>query len=199
MFLYNECFYLGNVWSCGKNAGYGILGVGHPDESQLNRELFAYVAYEPLLIRYFMENEIRIVDIVCGNDFCMALDINGRIYTWGRNSLGCCGICKFVAKVYMPTLVEALSEYKVVEIKCGYHHSYCKTECGQHYVWGSNSDQECIVDTKRKNICKPQRVDELVLKQSNIKEILAVYPGYYNTKMKVLLNNDEDFKWNIKE
>ena len=40
-------------------------------------------------------------------------------------------------------------------------------------------------------------MDELVLKHSNIKEILAIYPGYYNTKMNLALDDDEDFKWNI--
>ena len=142
---------------------------------------------------------IRIVDIVSGTEFCMALDINGRVYTWGRNNHGSCGVCNFDAKAYEPTLMTTLSEFRVVEIKCGNHHCHCKRECEQHYVWGGNPYGQCIVDTNGYDICEPQRMDEFVLKQSNIKEVLAVYPGHYNAKMKVLLNDDEDFKWNIKQ
>ena len=44
----------------------------------------------------FVDNEIKIVDIKSGMDFNLALDINGKVYGWGNNDAGSCGIKIFI-------------------------------------------------------------------------------------------------------
>eukprot|EP01084_Bolivina_argentea_P122637 217312_1 len=63
----------GNLWSCGYNAN-GELGLGHTNNIT-----------EPVVINYFIENNIKIKDIECGSSHCLALSFNDKLYAFGEN------------------------------------------------------------------------------------------------------------------
>ena len=174
----------GNVWGCGC-AEDGGLGIG---------DLSSDYVYIPIEITYFRENGIFIKDIACGAEHSLAVSVDGNIYSWGNTGIGQCGHGKdntYVSSyIYVPRLILALSQYKVEIIKCGYYHSYCKTVCGKYYLWGSNSDLECRLDDQRISaVYLPYRIDLVLKEKHNIKKIIDIYPGYYNTKIMVQFND----------
>ena len=92
--------------------------------------------------------------------------------------------------VWEPQLMENLKKYKIVSVISGYNHCYCCTECGKHFMWGNNSYKPCIVDNEEvtsSNLVVPMRIDEVMREKYDVKEIVSVHPGYYNTKLRVRL------------
>ena len=110
----------------------------------------------------------------------MVLDNKGRIYSFGFNTHGQCGN-GYGKKVWIPKMIDYLKEYVVVEIKCGYHMSYCKTECGKNFLWGANNNNQCIDFSNTSTVFIPNQIDEIVRAICNCKSILRVYLGFLCT------------------
>ena len=163
----------GVVYSCGNNTN-GECGLGK-DIKRINI---------PTPIEYFIKNGIRIVDIFAGSFHNLVLDNKGRIYSFGYNRDGQCGNGN-TKSVLTPQMIEYLKEYVVVEIKCGYNMSYCKTECGKNYLWGSNDYKECLDFSTQNEVTLPNQIDEIVKEECNNKTILKVFPGFCCTKILV--------------
>ena len=66
------------------------------------------------------------------------------------------------------------------KIKAGLNHSYIRTKCGQHLMFGMNGDNECIVFNDGEYVHVPTRID-LTLKQRFGVSILDLVPGRNNT------------------
>ena len=81
------------------------------------------------------------------------------------------------SKGILPTLIEDLKGFKVDTIRCGYKHSYVRTKCGKHYLFGSNLYNECLQFGKYPEYVPwPYRVDQII--QNKCNAILKdVYPG----------------------
>ena len=105
-----------------------------------------YQSY-PTVVEYFVENDIKIVDIKSGVAHMLAIDSNYNVYSWGNNSIGQCGqgvdASSFVST---PKLIVDLAEYKIVNIDCGENHSYCCSQDGKHWMFGANWQNECVVN-----------------------------------------------------
>ena len=69
----------------------------------------------------------RIVDVTCGQDYTIALDHEGKIYSFGRGKTGVLGLAseKFAVE---PTLVEGMLGKKVVKLQAGWKHVACLAE-----------------------------------------------------------------------
>ncbi|CAK9871870.1 unnamed protein product [Sphagnum jensenii] len=68
---------------------------------------------------------------------CIALDVNGRCFTWGRNEKGQLGLGDFSTRS-SPTVVTALSKYKVVRAAAGRAHTVVVTSKGESLAFGFN-------------------------------------------------------------
>eukprot|EP00798_Chlamydomonas_sp_ICE-L_P030066 gene30066-35035_t len=68
---------------------------------------------------------------------CMAGDMEGRLYTWGRNEKGQLGHGDKVQR-NTPKIVEALANEFVVSASAGKFHSSVVTKSGASYTWGLN-------------------------------------------------------------
>ncbi|KAG6557008.1 hypothetical protein Mapa_001424 [Marchantia paleacea] len=68
---------------------------------------------------------------------CVALDVNGRCYTWGRNEKGQLGHGDFLQR-NSPTLVTALTRHVVVKAGAGRSHTVVATEEGSSLAFGWN-------------------------------------------------------------
>jgi Rab-GTPase-TBC domain/Regulator of chromosome condensation (RCC1) repeat len=77
--------------------------------------------------------------IACGSEHILALDANGRVYSWGNSIKGQLGQGGNVIGVCSsPRIVQMTN--KCIEIACGYNHSMALDELGKVYTWGSGAD-----------------------------------------------------------
>ena len=159
----------GVVYSCGNNVD-GQCGL----RKTIERKKI------PTPIKYFIRNGIKIVDISAGSYHSLVLDNKGRIYSFGYNKVGQCSD-GYRDRVYIPQMIEYLKKYVIVEIKCGFHTSYCKTECDKNFLWGSNRDNQCMDFSNVSKVIVPNQIDEIVRAGCNCKSISKVFPGGFFT------------------
>ena len=81
---------------------------------------------------------LKIVDISCGNNHCLALSNNGVIYSWGKGALGKIGNGR-QDNIFRPEPIN-VNNSDVVYIKAGHNSSFCKTQEGLCYAWGDISN-----------------------------------------------------------
>ena len=141
-----------------------------------------YYTEFPRKIEYFSDNGIKIRDIQSGTNHILAIDYEDKIYSWGQNDDGQCGDGT-TNDIYEPKSIKSLNEYKIDIARCGEDHSYVKTKCGKHFMFGSNEENECMTFTDEKKITIPRRVDDVIYNKCGIKTIIEVIPGHFNTKI----------------
>ncbi|KAL1533340.1 protein RCC2-like [Salvia divinorum] len=91
----------------------------------------------PTRLRPLMGVDIRFVASGCVSCHCLALDVDGRCYTWGRNEKGQLGHGDKVQRD-RPTVVSELSKHKIVKAGAGRSHSVVVTEDGLSFAFGWN-------------------------------------------------------------
>ena len=159
----------GTLWSSGHTGG-GRLGLG---DVNFNR-------YQPpTQIEYFMKNDIRIVDMDCCYFHNVAISEDGRVYGWGHNGWGQCGIDGL--GINTPKMIKELNDYVVDKVCCGYFHSYFRTNCGKHFMCGGNSKNECMIEDEGNSIFRAKRIDLILKEKYNVTGICNVALGYRNT------------------
>ena len=179
----------GVLWTCGWClAGRLGLGLSYVEFTKLDDMQEDYLL-KPTKIPYFIKEKIVIKDIKCGTAHNIALEINGDVYSWGRNKYGQCGHgTDDKQDIYEPKLIESVKEYVIECIDCGYHHSYIKTVDKRHYLFGHNGYGECIAyNDDETKITAPFRVDQIIKSKLDAKEILQIELGHFNTKVTVSL------------
>ncbi|KAF6136147.1 hypothetical protein GIB67_030195 [Kingdonia uniflora] len=91
----------------------------------------------PTRLRSLMGVDIRFVASGSTSCHCVALDVEGRCYTWGRNERGQLGHGDTVQRD-MPTIVSELSKYNIVRAGAGRAHTVVVTEDGNSFSFGWN-------------------------------------------------------------
>ncbi|GBE59078.1 myosin head (motor domain) domain-containing protein, putative [Babesia ovata] len=76
---------------------------------------------------------VEIASISCGNEFSLALDRNGRVYSWGTNVHGQCGQGHRLTYLWSPTM---LPLREVTGVWCGEEHSIVRVSVGGYFVFG---------------------------------------------------------------
>ena len=118
----------GNVWSfgCGE---HGRLG--HGDSAEFR---------SPKLIEGLIKTNIHINHISCGAYHSCAITSNGKLWTWGKNDQGQCGLGSVANKdVMIPTLVNLdIDDDKYLASYCdsGWEHTLLITTDGKILSWG---------------------------------------------------------------
>ena len=67
-------------------------------------------------------------------------------------------------------------------IRCGLEHSYVRTETGDHYLFGSNDDGECMVDNM-KYVKMPVCINDKIEEIGADMDIEEISPGFFNSKI----------------
>eukprot|EP01084_Bolivina_argentea_P271172 461304_1 len=155
----------GTVYSCGRNR-YGQHGVSYSNHSRATNQIHPIV--------YFLTQKIRIKDIKCGYDHCLAVDNNGKMYSWGSNFLGQCGVDEYISD--NPMLIKTLKHCNIQKIECGANHSYAMNDKMEHYMWGSNKYNECSILPGGDIIKLPHLINYVISK-----EIVRIYLGVEST------------------
>ena len=186
----------GVVWCCGDNA-FGQLGIGYDDEEEEDDDNFdddtpsnieENNVYTPIKIEWFLNNDIKIVDIDCGLYHCLALDEDGRIYSWGHGKRGQCGNGEDdvdMEYIDQPQVIEWFPIYnlKGKTIKCGNYHSMVETMDGKIWLFGSNQLNQCLTFDGKSKVIMPFCINEIIKEKTGKKYIKDVYLGCNNTKI----------------
>ena len=119
----------GQVYSWGWNEG-GQLGLGDKKDR-----------YEPTLIPYFKENGIFITQVTTAYKHNLALDKDGKVYSWGWNDYGELGLSNNEERL-SPTLISYFKDngIKITKLAIGSWHSFALDDEGQLYSWGRNAN-----------------------------------------------------------
>ena len=93
-----------------------------------NGELFAWgmnTVHEPKLETSLLHT--KIVDVACGQNYTLALDEKGSLYSMGKGKSGALGLASTKRTSY-PVLVEGIpAGEKVVTMSAGWAHVACTT------------------------------------------------------------------------
>jgi len=117
-----------SIWSWGDNE-FGVLGDG---------------TYQPSLVPKLVTMPVAIVQIAAGDDFVLALDVNGEVWSWGVHERGSLGRGGFVLlHASTPGKVAGLDQ--VVQISAsqgrsnnGGYHALALRADGTVWSWGDN-------------------------------------------------------------
>ena len=184
-----------------------VYSVGRNDKGQLGYELNSNSALivdgiicnnKLTSIDYFAQNKINIENIVCGADFCFALESSNLddedeteydgIYSWGNNELNQLGIEENKYKYYFnPTKADLLNKIinkqktKITKLVCGWSHSCLLTKNNLIYLWGNPFKE---YNKKYKNIKNPININKI--KNS---KIIQISSGFNHIAVLSKLNN----------
>jgi alpha-tubulin suppressor-like RCC1 family protein len=89
----------------------------------------------------------------CSATHCAAIDVDGNVYTWGRNERGQLGHGDYIARGTPTKVGGALKGLKCVSVSCGKNHTAVVTEDGDVYGFGSHKSGQCG-DGKMKKVMK---------------------------------------------
>ncbi|WCJ35135.1 Regulator of chromosome condensation (RCC1) family protein [Euphorbia peplus] len=118
----------GELLYCG-GTGWDIIG---RKKGSLDGNLIS-----PTRLRPLVGLPIRYVASGCASCHCVALDIDGRCYTWGRNEKGQLGHGDTLQRD-RPTIVSELSKYNIIKAGGGKSHTVVVTEDGHSLAFGWN-------------------------------------------------------------
>lgn len=105
----------------------------------------------PTRLRPLLGVNIRFVASGCATCHCVALDVDGRCYTWGKNEKGQLGHGDTILR-YSPTVVTSLSNYKVVSASVGRNHTVIVTDEGKSLSFGHNKHGQLGTGSSRNEI-----------------------------------------------
>lgn len=108
---------------------------------------------EPHLIKTLMGVKIRFIAAGAAACHCIAGDMDGRCFTWGRNEKGQLGLGDLVQR-NMPVIVDGLANMKIIGACGGRHHTAVVAEDGKSYTFGSNLVGQCgtgVIKSKEKS------------------------------------------------
>jgi len=106
------------------------IAAGHTHAAAVtsNGELFTWgmnIDHEPKLETSLLHT--KIVEVACGQNYTLALDEEGRVYSMGKGKTGVLGLASTKRTAY-PILVEGIpAEEKVVTMSAGWAHVACIT------------------------------------------------------------------------
>lgn len=122
--------------------------------------------------------------IVCGARHTLILTVKGSVYGSGDNTL--CQIGDGTkSNAFKPVLNETLKHETVTDVKCGFYHNVAQTDSNEYWLWGDNEDRQCLVfsDEDDDEDDEHELVKIPTKYECADKEIVAIYPGFYSTRI----------------
>ena len=84
-----------------------------------------------------LQVSFRVKEIACGDEHCLMLSTEGRLFAQGVNSHGALGIgAGNNVVVSVPVLIDKLRPKRIAACMCGAEHSLCLAESGELFTWG---------------------------------------------------------------
>lgn len=107
----------------------------------------------------------HIVQIHCGQNFSICVDIDGAVFVFGQNNLGQLGAGNSeIEKIFTPSKIPAFTAGKntsiaMRSIKCGMNHVCCLDKEGRAYSFGCNKYGRCGQPEEEKALFSPKLLD----------------------------------------
>ncbi|PKU81951.1 Ultraviolet-B receptor UVR8 [Dendrobium catenatum] len=105
----------------------------------------------PTRLRNLVGVDIRFVASGCASCHCVALDVGGRCYTWGRNEKSQLGHGDTLNRS-LPTIVYGLSKHKIVNAATGRNHTVVITDDRKSFSFGFNKHGQLGTGSTRNEI-----------------------------------------------
>jgi alpha-tubulin suppressor-like RCC1 family protein len=70
----------------------------------------------------------KIIDVVCGNDYTMALSDDHQIYVWGKGRTGVLGVGPNTKTLHQAQMINSLAADSAVSMSAGWAHAACLVE-----------------------------------------------------------------------
>ena len=121
------------LYSFGKNI-YGQCGYGQLDNISTPKKIYFN---ENQNLKYENNKNVIIIDIKCGGEHSLFLSSNKNVYACGHGYLGQLGLGNN-KNIKTPTIVQSLTNKKIIEIAAGWSHSLVLTSEGNIYSTGCN-------------------------------------------------------------
>ena len=151
----------GAVWSCGWN---NCCQLGHGRQKTWSSHLKK--------INYLIKNNIKIITCASGDAHNLLLDEIGNVYAFGYNEKGQCGLSKDKKMFGEPTIIQMNEKFE--NIQCGKEHSYMKSLCNTHFLFGNNEYGQCgFLKITESSIYKPLAMNT-ILKQMLVGELVEI-------------------------
>ncbi|XP_042453382.1 protein RCC2-like [Zingiber officinale] len=120
----------------------------------------------PTRLRPLVGVDIRFVASGCTSCHCVALDAQGRCYTWGRNEKGQLGHGDTLQRS-VPTIASKLSKYKIIKAGAGRNHTVVVTDKGKSFSFGLNKHGQLGTGSAKTEI-EPSPVACMVSEATNV-------------------------------
>ncbi|XP_065219284.1 RCC1 and BTB domain-containing protein 1-like isoform X3 [Planococcus citri] len=106
-------------------------------------------------------NGKKVEDFIFGKEFVIALNEDGRLFSWGANNSGQLGLGD-VGTTYKPTLISTLSSRTIIKVVCGDNTVFVLTDKGEIFSWGLG-DRSPVKSSKLND-----RVTDIDIVKSNV-------------------------------
>lgn len=121
-----------------------VFAWGSGEQNELGRRILARRRFETLVPQRVGLPKNKTAKIFAGSHHSFAIDTTGKVWAFGLNNFGQCGISTRedtgFTTVISPTVIKSLEGYKIRHIGCGLHHTVACTEEGEVLVWGRADD-----------------------------------------------------------
>lgn len=145
-----------SYWALGDN-GHGQFGNG-TTRPQQGPEF--HMHRPPVRVDWISADQVPLVDLATGYAFTLALDANGRVWSWGQNYAGALGDGSTVDRtVPGPVNLAALEGARVVAIAATGRSSFALDEHGRLWVWGNNYSGELGLGIEDEEVLLPRQLD----------------------------------------
>lgn len=116
--------------------------------------------------------QVRVVDIACGRNHCLARGSNFKVYSWGTNSFGQLGLSGFPMNVNSekdePCEIQTFQSIKIKQIFAAGNSSFALTEGANNtYGWGDNKNGQLGVSYVRSEKVQTPKLIEFAEKCSS--------------------------------
>ena len=172
----------GKLYTFGYN-DYGQLGNGFDTYNSRNSEYNKSKCLNDINTNL---SNVKFAEVATGYSHTIALDSEGRVWTWGQNSNGELGfdydIGNSSSRVNTPTCISentssSLYGIKIKQISAGLYHSMAIDEEGKVWTWGNNNSKQ-LGDGTTTSTYNPICLSNITGNKLYGKKITKVLAGY---------------------
>ena len=129
-----------------------VFAWGNGGQFQLGRRVVERTRLNALKPREFGLSRRKVKYVAAGSYHSFAITEDGKVWAWGLNQFGQCGIYDEAhagddnSAVSVPTVIPFLEPYTIVHIAAGEHHSAALTDKGDLLMWGRLDAHQLGID-----------------------------------------------------